>query len=106
MRKRTLAGVCSVLALVIVLAMGFLRVKTPHNIPFFVIYLVAMPLLLLPLTAVNKKKVLAWRKARGRDIEEEEKYEIEEADVISLRPRPEAPTDDVSEGRGHPTSFR
>jgi FtsH-binding integral membrane protein len=71
MRKRTLAGVCSVLALVIVLAMGFLRVKTPHNIPFFVIYLVLMPLLLVPLTLVNKR-LLAWRKARGRDIEEEE----------------------------------
>ena len=90
MGKRTLAGVCSVLALVIVLAMGFLRVKTPHNIPFFVIYLVLMPLLLVPMTAVNKR-LLAWRKARGRDIEEEEKYEIEEADAISLRPRPEAP---------------
>ena len=72
MRQRTLAGVCSVLALVIVLAMGFFRVKTPHNIPFFVIYLVSMPLLLLPMTAVNKK-LLAWRKARGRDIEEEER---------------------------------
>ena len=92
MRKRTLASLCSVLALVIVLAMGFLRVKTPHNIPFFVIYLVLMPLLLVPMTAVNKR-LLAWRKARGRDIEEEERYEIEGTDVISLRPRPEAPTD-------------
>jgi hypothetical protein len=92
MRKRTLAGVCSVLALGIVLAMGFLRVKTPHNIPFFVIYLVLMPILLVLMTAVNKK-LLAWRKARGRDIEEEERYEIEGADVISLRPRSEAPAD-------------
>jgi FtsH-binding integral membrane protein len=71
MRERTLAGVCSVVALVIVLAMGFFRIKTPHNIPFFVIYLVLMPFLLVPMTAVNKK-LLAWRKARGRDIEEEE----------------------------------
>jgi len=31
--------------------------------------------------------VLAWRKSRGRDIEEEEKYEFDEADIISLRPR-------------------
>ena len=92
MRKRTLAGVCSVLALVIVLAMGFLRVKTPHNIPFFVIYLVLMPLLLVPMTAVNKR-LLAWRKARGRDIEDEERYEIEGADVISLRPQSKAPSD-------------
>ena len=71
MGKRTLAAVCSVLALVIVLAMGFLRVKTPHNIPFFVIYLVLMPLLLVLMTAVNKR-LLAWRKARGRDIGDEE----------------------------------
>ena len=92
MRKRTLATVCSVLALTIVLAMGFFRVKTPHNIPFFVIYLVAMPLLLVPLTAVNKR-LLAWRKARGRDIEAEETYEIEGADIISLRPRPEGSPD-------------
>jgi hypothetical protein len=92
MRKRTLASVCSLLALVIVLAMGFLRVKTPHNIPFFVIYLVLMPLLLVPMTSVNKR-LLAWRKARGRDIEEEERYEIEGTDVISLRPRAESPTD-------------
>ena len=92
MRKRTLASICSLLALVIVLAMGFLRVKTPHNIPFFVIYLVLMPLLLVPMTAVNKR-LLAWRKARGRDIEDEERYEIEGTDVISLRPRAESPTD-------------
>ena len=84
MRTRTLATLCSLLALLIVLAMGFFRVKTPHNIPFFVIYLVLMPLLSIGLTPLNRR-LLAWRKARGRDIEEEEKYEIEEADVISLR---------------------
>ena len=72
MRKRTLASVCSALGLTIVLAMGFFRVKTPHNIPFFVIYLVVTPLLLLPMTALNKR-LLAWRKARGRDIEDEDR---------------------------------
>ena len=64
MRKSALASVCSVIALLIVLAMGFFRVKTPHNIPFFVIYLVLMPLLLVLMTAVNRR-FLAWRKARG-----------------------------------------
>ena len=92
MRKRTLASLCSVLALTIVLATGFFRVKTPHNIPFFVIYLVAAPLLLVPLTAINKR-LLAWRKVRGRDIEAEEQHEIEGADIISLRPRPGASPD-------------
>ena len=78
MKKRTLAAFCSVLALLIVLAMGFFRVKTPHNIPFFLIYVVSMPLLSLGLTPLNKR-LLAWRKARGRDIQEEENCAIEAA---------------------------
>jgi hypothetical protein len=89
MRKSTLASVCSVLALLIVLAMGFFRVKTPHNIPFFVIYLLLMPILSVAMTPLNKR-LLAWRKARGRDLEGEAKHEIEEADIISLRARPES----------------
>ncbi|MDX6527978.1 MAG: hypothetical protein QOH41_268 [Blastocatellia bacterium] len=89
MRKRTLASVCSGLALLVVIAMGVFHVKTPHNIPFFVIYLVAVLLLSVALAPLNKR-LLAWRKARGRDLEEEEKYEIEEAGIISLRPRGES----------------
>ncbi|MDX6404988.1 MAG: hypothetical protein QOH70_2443 [Blastocatellia bacterium] len=89
MRKRTLASVCSGLGLLVVLAMGVFHVKTPHNIPFFVIYLVATPLLSVALAPFNKR-LLAWRKKRGRDVDEEEKYEIEEAGIISLRPRPES----------------
>ncbi len=76
MRKRTLAGVSSVLALLIVLAMGFFRVKTPHNIPFFVIYLALMPLLSVVLTPLNKR-LLAWRKTRGRDLEDVSSAEIQ-----------------------------
>ncbi len=71
MRKSTLAALCSVLALIIVLAMGFFRVKTPHNIPFFVIYAVSMPVLLVPLTVLNRK-FLAW-KARGQKHRKMEK---------------------------------
>ena len=88
MKKRTLAAFCSVLALLIVLAMGVFRVKTPHNIPFFVIYLALMPVLSVVLTPLNKRW-LAWRKGRGREPQDEEKYEIEGVDIISLRPRPE-----------------
>ena len=95
MRKRTLAAVCSVLALLIVLTMGVFRVKTPHNIPFFVIYLVLMPVLSVVLTPLNKRLV-AWRKTRGRDIQDEERYEIEGTDIISLRPRPEDPVQNRS----------
>lgn len=63
MRKSTLASVCSILALLIVLTMGFFRVKTPHNIPFFVIYLVLMPLLSVVMAPLNKR-LLAWRKRK------------------------------------------
>ena len=84
MRKRTLAAVCSVLALLIVLAMGFFRVKTPHNIPFILMYVVLMPLMSLVLTPLNKC-LLAWRKARGRGIPDEENYEIKAAGIIGLR---------------------
>jgi hypothetical protein len=65
MKERTFAALCSILALVIVLAMGFLHVKTPHNIPFFVIFLVLMPILLVPMKAVNNR-LLAKRKWRGK----------------------------------------
>jgi|GEM_PF-5571287 len=65
MTDRTLAILCSVVALIIVLAMGFLRVKTPHNIPFFVIYAALMPILLVPLKVVNKR-LIARRRTRGR----------------------------------------
>jgi hypothetical protein len=68
MRKQTLASICSVIALLVVLAMGFFRVKTPHNIPFFVMYLALMPLLSIALTPLNKR-LIAWRKARGRDLD-------------------------------------
>ncbi len=88
MRKSTLTIVCSVLGLLVMLAMGFFRVKTPHNIPFFVIYIVSMPLFKVALTPLNQR-LLVWRKARGRDLGEEAKYEIEEAGIISLRLRGE-----------------
>jgi hypothetical protein len=88
MRKSTLATVCSVIALLIVLAMGFFRIKTPHNIPFFLIYLVLMPILSVALAPLNKR-LLTWRKARDRDLEEEGKYEIEKAGIIRLSPRPD-----------------
>ena len=93
MRKSTLASVCSVIALLIVLAMGFFRVKTPHNIPFFVIYLVLMPLLSVAMTPLNKR-LLAWRKARGHDVEKEGRHEIAAADIA--RPEESVQSPDLS----------
>lgn len=85
MRKSTLASVCSALALLIVLAMGFFRVKTPHNIPFFVLYLVLMPLVSVAMSFLNKR-LLAWRKGRDRDHEEK----LDEVAIVSARPQRES----------------
>jgi hypothetical protein len=92
MRKRTLASVCFILSLAIVFLLKSLAHAQGINLPLvgivspLVASFMLVPLLLIPLTAINQY-VLAWRKARGRDIEEEEKHEFEEADIISLRPR-------------------
>jgi hypothetical protein len=50
---------------------------------FFISFILS-PLLMVPMTKLNRH-LLEWRKSRGRDIEEEEKYETESG-MISLRP--------------------
>ena len=92
MRKKTLSGICFLIAFVIVYLVRWFASSQGIRLPLvgYVSPLIAsfilVPLLLIPLTALNQY-VLAWRKSRGRDIEEEEKHEFEEADIISLRPR-------------------
>lgn len=92
MRKRTLGSVCFILALAIIVAVESLAGSQGIRLPLvgFVSPLIAsfilVPLLLIPLTAINQR-ILAWRKAHGRDIELEEKHEFDDADIISLRPR-------------------
>ena len=84
MRKSTLAGLAVLLAYAIIFVLRFAGVSISFLLSPLVAGLFLAPLLLLPLAALNKP-LLAWRKARGRDIEEEEKYEHD--GVISLRPR-------------------
>ena len=92
MRKRTLGSVCFILALVLVVALKWLASSQGIHLPLvgFVSPMIAsfilVPLLLIPLTAINQR-ILACRKAHGRDIEAEEKHEFDDADIISLRPR-------------------
>ena len=92
MRKQTLASVCFIVSLAIVFLLKSLARSQGIHLPLigYVSPLIAsfiiVPLLLVPLTALNQY-ILKWRKARGRDIEEEEKHEFAEADIISLRPR-------------------
>jgi hypothetical protein len=92
MRKQTLAGVCFILAIAIIFLLQSLARSQGIKLPLIgfvspiVASLIIMPLLLIPLTALNQY-ILAWRKSHGRDIEEEEKHEFSESDIISLRPR-------------------
>ena len=92
MRKRTLAGLCFFLSFVIVYGLNYLAGLYGVRVPFMglvshiVASLVLAPILLILLVRLNRP-LLAWRKRRGRDIEEEEKHEILESDIISLRPR-------------------
>ena len=92
MRTKTLASVCVILSMAIVFAIKLFATSYGIRLPLvgYVSPLIAsfilVPLLLIPLTALNQY-ILAWRKAHGRDIEEEEKHEFDDADIISLRRR-------------------
>ena len=92
MRKKTLFGICFILALAIVFLLRWFAASQGIRLPLigYVSPLIAsyiiVPILLIPLTALNQY-ILKWRKAHGRDIETEEKHEFDEADIISLRPR-------------------
>lgn len=101
MRKRTLAAFCSILACAILLVLRFSGVGIPLGLSPFLVFLVLMPLLMIPMTLLNKR-LLAWRKARGRDIEEEEKFENEDAGIISLRPKSESAMKDDEKRHIHP----
>lgn len=92
MRKKTLVGVSFILTFAILYLLRWFAASIGMRVPFvgyvshITASLIIMPLMLIPLTALNTY-ILKWRKARGRDIEAEEKHEFDEADIISLRPR-------------------
>jgi hypothetical protein len=92
MRKKTLFSICFILALAIVFLLRWFAASQGIHLPFIgyvsplIASLMIVPILLIPLTALNQY-ILQWRKARGRDIEIEEKHGFDEADIISLRPR-------------------
>lgn len=105
MRKKTLACVCVLLALGIVFALRFAGVSIPFGLSPLIVYLALFPLLMIPLAFLNKH-LLAWRKTRGRDIEDEEQYEVDSIDIISLRPRSERPFEGSEEDKHLPAVFR
>jgi hypothetical protein len=77
MRKTTLAAIAYILCFLPYLAREFADSDGKRflfGLPLSLVALILMPVFLLLLNWVNKY-ILAWRKERGRDIEEEEKYE-------------------------------
>ena len=66
-------------------ALGLHLPGTASLTSMFIISFIVAPLLMIPAAKLNQH-LLAWRKARGRDIEAEERHEIVGADIISLRP--------------------
>jgi predicted lipid-binding transport protein (Tim44 family) len=101
MRKKTLAGLASMLAFGLLFGLRFVGIKVPFTLAGFFVFLLLVPLLIIPLTLLNKR-VLAWRKARGRDIEEEEKCEREASGITSLRPKTEAEMEEDEKRHLHP----
>ena len=89
MRRQTLIGVCFIIALLLANALPFLThwlgIYWPPMIsPLFASF-VLLPVVLALASKLNAR-LLTHRKANGRDIELEEKYENVDADIISLRP--------------------
>ena len=92
MRKKTLGSVCFILALGIIFLLRWFATSQGIFFPFIgfisplIAALIIVPVLLIPVTALNQY-VLDWRRAHGRDIAAEERHEFDDADIISLRPR-------------------
>jgi hypothetical protein len=92
MRKKTLASVCFVLAVVTIYLLKWLAASSGIRLPLvgyvtpIMAAVIIVPLLIIPMTALNSY-LLKWRKDHGRDIEAEERHEFDDAGIISLRPR-------------------
>lgn len=92
MRQKTLHAIllilaCAILAGLKLLALSYtIRLPVTGNISPVIAAVIILPLVLIPVAAFNQR-ILAWRKAHGKDIAEEERHEFDDADIISLRPR-------------------
>jgi hypothetical protein len=87
MRWKLLPGVGALISALFLIVLSLFRIRIPLGLSPFLIFWVLAPLLTILLAPVNRK-LLAWRKERGRDIEEEEQFEIDGTDFISLRRQP------------------
>ncbi len=90
MRKQTLAVVAYLVSVIFVYGVTLLLRwgfdwSVPGPVAQIMSALLLAPLVLVPLSKLNQR-LLTWRKNRGRDIQEEERYENVAAGLISLRP--------------------
>jgi|ERR1044072_1456611 MFS superfamily sulfate permease-like transporter len=92
MRANTLHAILLVLALVILLGLKWLASSYTVHLPVIgdvsplIAAVIVLPLVFVGVAVLNQP-ILAWRKAHGKDIVEEQKHEFDDADIISLRPR-------------------
>ena len=91
MRWKLLPGVSFSISVLVLILLNLFHIRIPFALSPILIVWVLAPLLMIPLTPLNRK-LLAWRKQRGRDIEEEERFEIEGTDFISLQRQPSVTT--------------
>ena len=92
MRPKTLYGILLLLASAILLGLNWLAESYTMHLPLVgnmsptAAAVILLPVVLVCAGAFNQR-VITWRKAHGRDIEEELAHEFDDADIISLRPR-------------------
>lgn len=92
MRKKTLATVCVMVSAAIIMGLKMFAASRTIQLPVIgdvsplIAAVVILPVVLIALGVLNQH-ILRWRKSHGRDIEEEEKHEFDDADIISLRQR-------------------
>jgi hypothetical protein len=92
MRPNTLHVILLILACVILSGLKWLASSYTVHLPLIgnvspvIAAVIVLPLVLVSVAAFNQW-IIAWRKAHGKDIVEEQKHEFDDADIISLRPR-------------------
>lgn len=91
MRWKLLPAVSALISVSVLILLSLFHLRMPLGLSPFLVFWVMAPLLMIPLTPLNRK-LLAWRKQRGRDVEEEEQFEIDGTDFISLRRQPSGAT--------------
>jgi len=92
MRPKTLYAILLILTCAILSGLEWftssytIRLPGGGDVSPIILAVIILPLALVSVGAFNQR-ILAWRKARGKDIEAELKHEFDDADIISLRPR-------------------